>query len=262
VLNRIVESKAKEVETLRGRRSVLEAGAGRAPSPRPVWEELAEGRKVAVFAEVKRRSPSAGALAEQVDPPSRAADYARGGAWAISVLTDGPYFGGSLDDLMAVREAVEIPVLRKDFILDELQLLQTRAVGADLVLLIARILDPAHLARLRAEAEAMGMAALVEVHDEAELGPALDSGARLIGINNRDLDTFRTDLAVTEALMPLVPEGVHVIAESGIRDARDVERVVRAGARGVLVGEALMRSGDPEAVVRALASVGLGGPGS
>ncbi len=254
VLDRIVRSKVDEIEALRGRRSTVEAAAA-SGNPRPVLKPLAEADRVAVIAEVKRRSPSAGALAEDVDPVARAGGYARGGAFAISVLTDGPFFGGSLEDLRRVREGVDIPVLRKDFILDELQLLEALGAGADLVLLIARILTPPRLARLREETEALGMTALVEIHGESELGPALDAGARLLGVNNRDLATFTTDLAVTAALAPRVPPGVLVVSESGIRTPEDVATVGAAGAQGVLVGESLMRSEDPEAAVRALASV-------
>lgn len=254
VLDRIVRSKAQEVASLQGTRSELSRAAGRTAAPRPVCDELAGRSEVAVIAEVKRRSPSAGSLAE-VDPAERAAAYVRGGAWAISVLTDGPFFGGSLDDLGAVRDAVDAPVLRKDFVIDEVQLLEARAAGADLVLLIARILEPDRLAALRAEAETLGMTALVEIHGESELGPALDSGARLLGINNRDLDTFRTDLAVTKRVLPSVPDGVLVVSESGIKTPDDVFEVAASGAHAVLVGEALMRSGDPERAVRGLSSV-------
>lgn len=255
VLDRIVRSKVQEVASLRDRRSALSQAAGRAPEARAVREDLAGRSTVAVIAEVKRRSPSAGSLAAEVDPVARAAAYEEGGAWAVSVLTDGPFFGGSLEDLGRVRAAVDVPVLRKDFIIDELQLLEARAAGADLVLLIARILEPVRLGALRAEAETLGMTALVEIHGEGELGPALDSGARLLGVNNRDLDTFRTDLAVTEQVLPLVPDGVLVVSESGIRGPDDVSRVAGAGAHAVLVGEALMRSPDPAEAVRSLSSV-------
>ncbi|MDH3223698.1 MAG: indole-3-glycerol phosphate synthase TrpC [Gemmatimonadota bacterium] len=255
ILDRIVRTKADEIESLRGRRSGVEARAASVRAPRDVLGPLEAMDRVAVIAEVKRRSPSAGALGESVDPVARAAAYAVGGAFAISVLTDGPFFGGSLEDLGQVRQRVEIPVLRKDFILDELQLLEARGAGADLVLLIARILTPRRLARLREETEALGMTALVEVHEASELGPALDAGARLLGINNRDLSTFTTDLGVTAALLPSVPRDVFVISESGVRTPADVATVGAAGAHGVLVGESLMRSEDPEKAVRALASV-------
>ncbi|NNF28493.1 MAG: indole-3-glycerol phosphate synthase TrpC [Gemmatimonadetes bacterium] len=255
MLDLIVRSKLQEVASLQGRRSALSRAAGQAPAPRSVWDDLAGKSEVAVIAEVKRRSPSAGSLADEVEPALRASAYVRGGAWAISVLTDGPYFGGSLDDLVGVRAAVDAPVLRKDFVIDELQLLEARAAGADLVLLIARILEPRRLATLRTEAETLGLTALVEIHGEAELAPALDSGARLLGINNRDLDTFRTDLAVTKRMMRSVPAGVFVVSESGIRTPDDVVSLADSGAHAVLVGEALMRSEDPEKAVRDLSSV-------
>ena len=255
VLDRIVRSKTQEVDALRVRGSELSRTAGQAAAPRPVWKDLATRSHVAVIAEVKRRSPSAGPLAEAVDPAVRAAGYVRGGAWAVSVLTDGPFFGGTLADLTAVRNAVDAPVLRKDFLIDEVQLLEARGAGADLVLLIARILKPRRLATLRAEAEALGMTALVEIHGASELAPALDSGARLLGVNNRDLDTFQTDLSVTERILPAVPDGVLVVSESGIRTADDVSRLADAGAQAVLVGEALMRNADPEGAVRDLAAV-------
>ena len=178
-----------------------------------------------------------------LDPAALSAEYEGAGAMAVSVLTDGPWFGGSLDDLRAVRSARTVPVLRKDFVIDPLQVYEGRAGGADLVLLIVRILDGAMLADMRAMIHELGMTALVEVHDEWELETALGSGAALVGVNNRDLTVFRTDLAVTERLAPYLPGDVLLVSESGIGSRADVERVAAAGADAVLVGEALVRSG-------------------
>jgi indole-3-glycerol phosphate synthase len=191
---------------------------------------------------VKRRSPSAGAIAAIADPAALARGYVENGAAAISVLTNGPDFGGSLEDLLAVRAAVPVPVLRKDFILGPRQLDEAVAVGADAVLLIASVLGRG-LPRMRALAEGLGLECLVEVHDEAELRLALDAGATLVGINNRDLRRFEVDLGTTERLAPLVPPGVVLVAESGIKAPADVERLRRAGVANFLVGEYLVRGG-------------------
>jgi indole-3-glycerol phosphate synthase len=208
---------------------------------------------VAVIAEVKRRSPGAGDIRPGLVPAEWARTYEGAGASALSVLTDGPFFGGSMTDLRAARSAVDLPILRKDFILDPLQILEARAGGADAILLIVRILDDASLRRLREEAEALGMAALVEVHGADELERALASGATLIGINNRDLTTFDTDLAVTEALLDHLPREGVVVSESGIASGEDVARLGAAGVHAVLVGESTLRADDPGLPVRELA---------
>ncbi|NJD09924.1 MAG: indole-3-glycerol-phosphate synthase, partial [Gemmatimonadetes bacterium] len=187
--------------------------------------------------------------------PARAAAYAEGGAAALSVLTDGPFFGGVLADLEAVRAVAPLPLLRKDFIIAPVQIWQARAGGASAVLLIARILDDARLAELRALAEALALAALVEVHDAAELERALAAGAGLVGVNNRDLDTLRTDLETTVRLAAQVPGDCILVGESGVGRVADVVRLARAGVDAVLVGEALMCAGDPAALLRAFASV-------
>ena len=255
VLDRIVAAKVEEVAGLRSRRSELVRLLADAPPPRPVLDPLATGSRVGVFAEVKRRSPAAGDMDRNLDPVTAAGAYASGGAFAISVLTDRQFFGGRLEDLTEVRSRVPVPVLRKDFVIDELQVVEARGAGADLVLLIARLLESEALARLHEAVEGLGMTALVEVHHEDEVGKALDAGARLVGINNRDLSTFMTDLSVTSRIAPQLPSRVLVVSESGIRGRQDVEAVARAGVDAVLVGEALVRSPDRAAAVSAMASV-------
>jgi indole-3-glycerol phosphate synthase len=207
---------------------------------------------MAVVAEFKRRSPSAGLLRAGVDIHELVASYAHGGASAISVLTEGPHFGGSLDDLRAARASCELPLLRKDFIVDRYQLYEALEAGADAVLLIVAALTDGELAALHDEARALGLDVLVEVHDRAQLRRALAVGSELVGINNRDLRDFTVDVAHTLELMPEVPDSVTVVSESGIDDARQVARLQRAGVHAVLVGEALMRAGNPESMLQAL----------
>ncbi len=255
ILDRIVATKVGEVGALRRRRLDLRRAAEDAPPPRPVLDPMRRHSRVGVIAEVKRRSPGAGEIDLALDPVALSAEYEGAGAMAVSVLTDGPWFGGSLDDLGAVRGAGAIPVLRKDFVIDPLQVYEGRAAGADLVLLIVRILDRVMLADLRAMIHELGMTALVEAHDEWEVETALESGAALVGVNNRDLTVFRTDLAVTERLARYLPGDVLLVSESGIRGRADVERVAAAGADAVLVGEALVRSGEPGRLVEELGSV-------
>lgn len=205
-----------------------------------------------VIAEVKRRSPSKGDLADIPDPAALAAAYARGGAAAISVLTEERRFGGSLDDLRAVRAAVDVPLLRKDFVVENYQLLEARAAGADLVLLIVAALSDEALRTLYDHARELGLTPLVEVHDEPEAERALAVGPSLIGINARNLKTLDVDPATFGKVAPLLPAGVVRVAESGISRPDDVRRVAAEGADVVLVGEALVRDGDPEAAVRAM----------
>ncbi len=213
------------------------------------------GESMALIAEIKRASPSRGELDTRADPSERAQVYAAGGAAAISVLTDVRYFGGDLDDLGSVRAVVHIPILRKDFIVDEYQIYESRAHRADAILLIVRALSDAQLRDYLALTHALGMAALVEVHREDELERALAADPRIIGINNRNLSDFGVDLAATDRLAPCVPRGKIVVAESGVFTRSDVERVARAGAHAVLVGEALMRAPDVRAKVEELAKV-------
>jgi indole-3-glycerol phosphate synthase len=263
VLDRILARTAADLAERR-RAAPLGALAARAASlPAPVGLRSAlAGAGLDVIAEVKRASPSQGVFPVPVDPPAVAASYLEGGAAAISVLTDGPFFHGSLGDLetvAAVAHARErpAPVLRKDFVVDPYQILEARAHGADAVLLIVAALDDGLLGELLAVARAHRLDALVEVHDEAELGRAVAAGADLIGINNRDLRSFAVDLAVGERLAPLVPAGTTVVGESGIFDAADVGRLAKAGVHAVLVGESLIVAPDRAAAVRAL----LGGGG-
>lgn len=254
-LSEILARKRAEVAEHQARTpaDVLRAACEEAPRARSLFDALsAQDGPVRVIAELKRASPSAGAIA-RFAAPERARLYASGGAAALSVLTDGPGFGGSLSDLQAARGAVELPLLRKDFLVDPYQLLEARAAGADAVLLIVAALDAGRLATLLAGGAALGMEALVEVHDARELAVALDAGARLVGINHRNLTTFEVDLAVSEALLPRIPPGVKVVAESGIRGRADVERLQRAGVSNFLVGELLARAAAP---ARALQELG------
>jgi indole-3-glycerol phosphate synthase len=207
---------------------------------------------VGVVAEFKRRSPSAGSLREQPQLAEIVSAYERGGAVALSVLTEGPNFGGSLDDLGAARAASRLPLLRKDFIVDRYQLQETSLAGAAAVLLIVAALAEPELASLHEEARAMGLDVLVEVHDRAELHTALELGADIVGINNRDLRDFSVDLERTSRLIGEIPPGVVAVSESGIEGVDQVRRLEQDGVQAVLVGEALMRSPDPEAALRRL----------
>ena len=207
---------------------------------------------VQLIAEVKKASPSRGVLARDLDPVTLATAYATHGAHAISILTDEKYFQGSLGDLKAVRAAVDVPLLRKDFTIDEYQLWESRAAGADAVLLIVAILGPSRLGELLAAAKGLGLAALVECHTAAELDQALAAGSRVLGINNRDLASFQTRVETTLELLPLIPPGPIVVSESGFFTGADVRRVVAAGAHAVLIGEALVRAADVAAKIREL----------
>jgi indole-3-glycerol phosphate synthase len=234
-----------------------------APPARPfaaaLEQHLAEGR-YGLIAEIKKASPSAGLIRRDFDPCALARAYAAGGASCLSVLTDGPYFQGSDDDLRAARGAVELPVLRKDFLLDPYQILESRHIGADCVLLIMAALSDPLASELAAAAAEFGLDVLAEVHEGDELDRALRLGVRMIGINNRDLKTLRTDLATTERLAPEVPADRLVVAESGMRRPEDLDRLAAAGARCFLVGETLMREPDPAAATRRLLRLPPVGP--
>jgi len=259
VLDEILAAKRDEITLLHRPdvRDLLRARALDAPPCRDLAGALRRSdRRLAVIAEIKRRSPSKGRLAPDLDPAKSATAYAEGGAAALSVLTDGPFFGGSVEDLRVAREAVDLPVLRKDFTLDEIQVYETRAIGADAMLLIvAAIPDDTLLADLHALGVALGLTVLVEVHDAAELDRALGAGARVVGVNARDLGTFAVDLGVGERLAAALPADVAAVAESAIRSRADAERMARAGFAAVLVGEMLVRADDPTSAVRELASI-------
>lgn len=262
VLGQILESKRDEIASLLRRAGALEAEARRRPAPRSFARALRrEDGRLAVIAEIKRRSPSKGVLAADLDPAATARSYAAGGAAALSVLTDGPYFDGSLDDLAAARGSVLVPVLRKDFTLHPVQVAEARAAGADAVLLImAALPDDGLVADLAGAAADFGLAALVEVDDEAALERALAAGASVVGVTNRDLRTFGEDLATAERLAARIPPGVVRVAESAIRTVADARRMAEAGFDAVLVGEALVRAPDPEAAVAALSTVSIPSP--
>jgi indole-3-glycerol phosphate synthase len=257
-LARILESTREEVKRRKRERSLQEleyqafalgdvGGAGEGPFGAVLREP-----GIAVIAEFKRRSPSAGALREAPDLHEIVGAYERGGATALSVLTEGPNFDGSLEDLRAARVACNLPILRKDFIVDEYQLHEAKVARADAVLLIVAALDQQELIALHEGARKLGLDVLVEVHDREELRTALGVGAELVGINNRDLRDFSVDVERTAQLMGEIPRGVTVVSESGIVEAEQLNRLEEAGVDAVLVGEALMRSENPEAALRTL----------
>ncbi len=226
-----------------------------APYDGPSFADALRGEHVGVIAEVKRRSPSKGPLALDLDPVTLARAYEQGGAAAISVLTDEQFFGGSLDDLRAVRAAVNRPILRKDFTINENDVLDARDVGAAAVLLIVSVLDDASLAGLIELAAACGLDALVEVHDEVESGRALAAGASIIGVNQRDLRTFEVDRERALRIGAALPASVVTVAESGLRDLADVEQVAAGGFDAVLIGETFVTSPSPADLVAAFAGV-------
>jgi indole-3-glycerol phosphate synthase len=253
-LERILTDTRERVARLEPQRPELEHRAANVSPPR-FFGGLAPDGSVGVIAEVKRRSPSAGAIHTDLDPVAHARAYAAGGAVAISVLTEPDHFGGSLEDLQRVAAAVPVPVLCKDFILDELQLLAARAAGASAVLLIARIVTGTRLRALIAAASRLELGVLVEVHSVDELDGAMAAGAAVVGVNNRDLDSFEVDLASGERVLRAVPRHLVAVAESGIQSRTDVERLAAAGADLVLVGTALVRLADPRTAVHALCGV-------
>ncbi len=253
-LDTILKAARERVRGLAPRREALESAARAAPVP-PSWSGAFAGRDVSVIGELKRRSPSAGAIAAELDPAAHARAYAAGGAKAISVLTEEAHFGGSLADLELVREAVPLPVLRKDFALDVLQLYEARAAGASAVLLIVRALEQERLAELAAAAGELGLGRLLEVHDGVELERAMAVEGESIGVNSRNLEDFSVDVGRIEEVVRLVPPGLAVVAESGLSQRADVERVAGWGADAVLVGTALAGAADPEAAVRELVGV-------
>lgn len=252
-LEKVMDEVRADLEERKKRRpvSALLAQIGPVPRSRPFSEALvAEG--VSLIAEMKRASPSRGEIRPGASVEGIVTAYERAGASACSILTEPHYFGGSLDDLVAARQAVDIPLLRKDFVVDEYQLLEARAAGADAALLIVAGLGGELLVELLAAATELGLDCLVETHDEHEVETAVDAGAELIGVNNRNLHTLEVDLSTTFRLLADVPAGTVVIAESGITSHDDIRELQDAGVDAVLVGEALMREDDPAVAVRAL----------
>jgi indole-3-glycerol phosphate synthase len=258
ILDDILATKRDEVTVLRSpqTRDLLRKTALDAAPVRAFTSALRrDDGRVAVIGELKRRSPSKGDLAPDLDAGPTAKAYEAGGAVALSVLTDQPYFGGTVADLQAARDATTLPCLRKDFVIDEVQVYEARAIGADAILLIiAAIPDDALLADLHALAIGLGLGVLVEAHDADEVERALRAGARVVGVNSRDLSTFAEDLGSATGLSGLIPPDVIAVAESAIRSADDSRRVAAAGFDAVLVGEALVRTDDPSALVRELAA--------
>lgn len=254
ILDRIISHKIREVELLKrdvGARSLVRS-VDRLPPAKSLARGLIKPGRVALLAEIKRASPSRGIIREDFDPCEIAGIYSQNGADAISVLTDGKFFGGHPDHLARVRKITSLPILRKDFIIDPVQIYQARLLGADAVLLICAVLPPKDLRLMLRTAAEAGMDALTEVHGQSELETALEAGAILIGINNRDLKTFKTDLNTTFRLCPQMPKGTVAVSESGINSAEDVRRLKDAGVSAALVGEALMSAGDMAAKVREL----------
>jgi len=264
ILERILTHKRREIVNLKS--TIPQARLERALEAQPPALDLGAVLRrpgVSLIAEVKRASPSKGLLCPNLDPAELALAYARGGAGAISVLTDETFFRGGMGDLLKVRRALDeegyrVPILRKDFILDPYQVVQSRAYGADALLLIAKVLSVAELAELLALCRELGMEPLVEVHDEADLEKALPCAPCIIGINNRDLRTFEVNLETTLQLRSCIPRGILLVSESGIRDPADVTRLTGL-VDGVLVGEALVTATDPAAAARALVAAGAMG---
>jgi indole-3-glycerol phosphate synthase len=256
ILDKIVATKRGEIEAARSARPEreLRAELADAAPPRDFFAPLAAEGPIKLIAEVKKASPSKGVIRADFHPVEIARIYADSGASCISVLTDEPYFQGSLSYLRDIRAAVALPLLRKDFILDTYQLLQARAAGADAVLLIAECLDDCHLRGLHNEAIELGMTPLVEFYEEANVERVLDAGARLIGVNNRDLKTFEVDLEHTIRMRSKIPRDCVLVGESGIHSRTDAERLERAGVDAMLVGEHLMRQDDVGAAVAELMS--------
>ena len=246
ILARIVAHKQQELAAAPVPVESLEVCAAESKATRRGFAAALRSRTPTIIAEIKKASPSKGVLTEAFDPATIARQYQRGGASALSVLTDGRFFQGSLEDLRTARATVALPALRKDFTIDRYHVVEAAAAGADAILLIAAILTEREMRDFRELAESFGMAALVEVHDEVELGPALASGARIVGVNNRNLHTFEVSLDTSLRLAGKIPDSAIRVSESGIHSRADVDRLQAAGYSAFLVGEHLMRSGDPE----------------
>jgi indole-3-glycerol phosphate synthase len=253
-LGTLVAAAVLRAEALHPQRDAIERRAAAVATP-PGFAMALAGRTVAVIAEIKRRSPSRGQLAPELNAPDRAASYVAGGASALSVLTEPDRFGGSLDDLREVSGAVAVPVLRKDFIVDPLQLYEARACGAAAALLIVRALAPRQLDALVASSRAAGLELLVEVRDERELDRALDAGALVIGVNNRNLETLEVDPGTVARIIPRIPAGLIAVAESGVTSRCDAEAAAATGADAILVGSTLSVASDGAAAVHTLSGV-------
>ena len=256
ILDEILAHKRREVEARKRARPQAELERAIASQPRGFADVLKRSPDVAIIAEIKRRSPSGGELRPAASAAELGTVYAAGGAAALSVLTDARHFGGNDADLVGARETSGLPVLRKDFLLDAYQLYESRALGADAVLLIVRALPPADLARFIALATELGLDALVETHSATEVEVALEAGARVVGVNNRDLDTLVTDPLLALRLRRLVPADHVFVAESGVSHPAQLVRLAQAGVDAVLIGEALVRAADPGAKLRELTAVG------
>lgn len=254
VLNLILAAKHEEVERLRPHGAELRKQAAGQPPAKPFATALRAGNNVALIAEFKRRSPSAGWIRQDGSVAEITKAYSESGARAISVLTDQQFFAGALDDLRTACDKTSVPVLRKDFVIDEVQLVEARAAGADAALLIVRVLDDAQLFDLIGVAHDLKFATLVEAHDQTEVERALKAGATMIGINNRDLARFQVDRELAPRVARDIPPDIVLVAESGVRSAEDVARIGEAGIDAVLVGETLMRAPDPGRLVLELSS--------
>lgn len=252
VLARIVEHKRTELSESASTRAELERRASESSGIRRDFYAALQARRPAIIAEIKKASPSKGVLTADFDPVRTAGFYRDGGATALSVLTDREFFQGSLDDLVRARAASGLPVLRKDFTIDEFHVVEAAAHQADAILLIAAILTTDQMRRFRELAESYGMAALVEVHKEDELHSAVDSGARIVGVNNRDLHSFTVSLDTSLRLAERIPQGTLKVSESGIHSRADVDRLLAAGYQGFLVGEHLMKAENPVSALRSL----------
>ena len=253
ILDEIIDYKRREIE---GKKKAVgqidEAALARTDRDFAQAIKRIDGRLPKVIAEIKKASPSKGIIRNNFEPVKIARSYENAGASAISVLTDEKFFQGNLEYLKTCREAVSLPILRKDFIIDMFQVFESRAAGADAVLLIAAVLDANKLRKFRLAAESLGMASLVEVHNEQELCKAVESGASIIGINNRNLQTFEVDIETTLKLAPAVPPNTILVSESGISGKEELHKLAEAGVDAVLIGEALMRSDDPGLALKEL----------
>lgn len=260
ILREIIESKKEELRQIKSRPdypaafAVLKKDAANAGPARDFLNALkTKGNETRIIAEIKKASPSRGVIRDDFNPIEIARDYEQGGAAAISVLTDKRYFQGSIEDLMAVRKNVGLPVLRKDFIIDEFQIYEAKAAGADAVLLIAAALAENELREFKELSERLSLYCLVEVRDEGEMKKAAEAGFDIIGINNRDLNTFKVDISTTKRLAPLAPKGAVVVSESGIRGREDIVELKRCGVNAFLVGETLVKEINPRDKLKALA---------